>query len=233
MFKNKNVLGIIPARSNSKRLKNKNIIDLAGKPLITYTITAGLESHYIDELIVSTDSKKIGHIAEDAGAKVPFLRPAALSEDNTSSFAVIEHAIELLKNEYHKEFGYIILLQPTSALRDGIEIDKSFEKMKELGCDALISVTKLDHPPQWSNILPPDLNMKNFLTHEFINRRSQEFSNFYRLNGAIYIAKMEYFKNQNGFWGEDTHAYIMDRNKSVDIDDAWDLKLAKFLIENP
>jgi len=232
MFKNKNVLGIIPARSNSKRLKNKNIIDLAGKPLIEYTIKAGLENHYIDELIVSTDSNEIARISEDAGAKVPFLRPIELSKDNTSSYEVIEHAIEILKNRYNKDFGCIILLQPTSALRDGIEIDKSFESMKDIGCKALISVTQMDHPPQWSNILPSDLNMNNFLTHEFLNRRSQEFSNYYKLNGAIYIAEMEYFNNQNGFWGEDTHAFIMDRNKSIDIDDAWDLKLAEFLIKN-
>jgi N-acylneuraminate cytidylyltransferase/CMP-N,N'-diacetyllegionaminic acid synthase len=233
MFKNEKVLGIIPARSNSKRLKNKNIIDLAGKPLINYTIKAGLESQYIDELIVSTDSEKISRIAENAGATIPFLRPAALSEDNTSSTDVIEHAVDYLKKENGQEFDYIILLQPTSALRDAIEIDRSFKSMETIGCDALVSVTRMDHPPQWSNVLPPDLNMKNFLKDEIQNRRSQEFSNYYRLNGAIYIAKMEYFKRHKGFWGEDTHAFVMERNKSVDIDDAWDLKLAEFLIKNP
>jgi len=232
MFKNKNVLGIIPARSNSKRLKNKNIIDLAGKPLIEYTVSAGLENKYIDELIVSTDSIDIAQISQNAGAKVPFLRPAELSKDNTSSNEVIAHVIENLRNNLNNEFGYIILLQPTSPLRDGVEINKAFELMNDKDCKALISVTPMDHPPQWSNKLPPNLNMKNFLTNEFLNRRSQEFSSHYRLNGAIYISEMEYFKRQKGFWGAGTFAFIMGKEKSLDIDDDWDLKLTEFLIRN-
>jgi CMP-N-acetylneuraminic acid synthetase len=227
----KRILAIIPARGGSKRLVGKNIIDLNGKPLIAWSIEAGLGSKYVDDLIVSTEDKEIAKIAKEYGAEVPFVRPYLLSLDETSSMDVVLHAVSFMQKKA-KEYDYIMLLQPTSPLRDSEEIDSAVELLFEKDADAVISVCKTDHTPLWSNTLPKDLNMSGFLPKQS-QKRSQELPEYYRLNGAIYIADTKrLLKERTFFLNDNIYAYIMPSEKSVDIDTKMDLLFAETLMKN-
>ena len=230
MFKNKKVLAIIPARGGSKRLPRKNILDLGGKPLIAWTIEAALKSKYIDKTIVSTDDKEIAEISKRYGTEVPFMRPKELATDTASSIAVIFHAVDFYKQK-NLTFEYIILLQPTSPLRTTEDIDTAFEMLNNKETKAVVSVCEVEHSPLWANTLPPDLSMKDFIRPEIKNKRSQDLPKYYRLNGAIYITEVEYLRNNNGFIGEDTKAFIMPQESSVDIDSEGDFMLAKVFLD--
>ena len=227
MINNKKILAIITARAGSKRLPNKNILDLAGKPLIAWTIDEAKKSKYIDKLIVSTDSEKIAEISKKYGTEVPFMRPKELADDNATSIDVIKHAIEFLGKD---KFDYILLLQPTSPLRTIDEIDNAIEMLDD-NTKAVVSVCETEHSPLWSNTLPEDLSMKNFIRSEVKNKRSQDLPKYYRLNGAIYIAETKYFYKNNGFLGDKTKAYIMPQQSSIDIDSEIDFKLCEILIK--
>ncbi len=223
MHKNKKILAIITARAGSKRLPNKNILDLSGKPLIAWTIEASLESKYIDKTIVSTDSIKIKDTSKKYGAEVPFIRPEELSNDKADSISVLKHAIDFFKNE----FDYIVLLQPTSPLRTTKDIDLAIESIENQ--KAVVSVCETEHSPLWANTLPEDLSMKDFIKPEVKNKRSQDLPKHYRLNGAIYIAEINYFIANNGFLGKETKAYVMSQETSIDIDTELDFKLCEII----
>ncbi|MDK2821914.1 MAG: hypothetical protein PWP31_1879 [Clostridia bacterium] len=227
MVRNGKVLAIIPARGGSKRLPEKNLLNLAGKPLISWTIEAAKESKYIDKIVVSSDDEKILDVAERYNVYV-IKRPEELATDSAKTIDVVKHAISILE----KNFQYVLLLQPTSPLRKSRQIDEAFELLIKKDADAVISVSPVDHPVQWCNALPEDLSMKNFLNSEVMDKRSQDLPVYYRLNGAIYIAKTEKLIQQNSFFLKDNvFAYIMDRESSIDIDDWIDFRLAEVLIE--
>ncbi|MDD5492624.1 MAG: acylneuraminate cytidylyltransferase family protein [bacterium] len=229
MFDKKSLLAIIPARGGSKRLPGKNIKTFAGKPLITRTIEAALSVPAIDVLMVSTDDKNIARIAKSGGAKVPLLRPHNLATDRAKSVDVIFHALDWYKKNEGKTFDLVLLLQPTSPLREAKDIKKALALFKKKKAGAVVSVCETEHHPWWSNILPPDHNMGEFLNPALQNRASQELPVFYRLNGAIYLANTAYLRKHNGFMGKQTYALIMDHSSSVDIDDLNDFKYAEFL----
>lgn len=225
MYKSKTFLAIIPARGGSKRLPRKNILDLAGKPLIAWTIAAGLKSKYIDKVIVTSDDDEILSIAQDSGSAV-LKRPNNLASDKATTFDTIKHAIEKINR-----YDYIVLLQPTSPLRDQKHIDAAIELMLDRNADALISVCEMDHSPLWSNTLPEDGSMCNFLRDEVVNRRSQELETYYRLNGAIYICKTDKLLEEESFFlKNNVYAYIMDRKSSIDIDEEIDFKIADIIM---
>jgi len=227
MINSKKILAVITARAGSKRLPNKNILDLAGKPLIAWTIEAALKSEYIDKIIVSTDSKEIAGTAIQYGAEVPFMRPDNLATDEASSIEVIRHTIDFFKGEY----DYVLLLQPTSPLRQTTDIDSAIKQLKE-NVKAVVSVCETEHSPLWSNTLPENLSMASFIKPEIKNKRSQDLPKFYRLNGAIYITEINYFFKVNGFIGNKTKAYIMSKKNSIDIDTELDFKLCEILKNN-
>jgi CMP-N,N'-diacetyllegionaminic acid synthase len=227
----KKYLAIIPAREGSKRLPNKNILNIAGKPLIIWTIEAALQSNYIDEIVLSTDSQKIADIGMTHGLKIPFLRPKELGTDNTTTVDVIRHAVEFYKTNLSIEFENVILLQPTSPLRETIDIDNAIMYFEDKQANAIISVTECDHSPLWAGKLPDDFSMINFLDKEIKEKRSQELPVYYRLNGAIYIWKVEeLLKENNYFLKEKIYAYQMEKNKSIDIDSKFDFDIADFLL---
>lgn len=233
MIKNKTFLAIIPARAGSKRLKNKNLKILNKKPLISWTIEASLKSKYISETIVTTDSKEIQGVAKDFGAKVPFLRPSNLAQDESSSIDVVLHAADFCLKELNMVFDYIVLLQPTSPLRDYRDLDSAIELLFDKNADAVISVCKMEHNPSWANTLDESMSMKTFLKKEFINKRTQDLEEYYRLNGAIYICKTEkLLKNKKFFLDNNIFAYEMTQEHSVDIDTELDFLIAKTLMEN-
>ena len=224
MYKNKKILAVITARGGSKRLPNKNILNLAGKPLIAWTIDEAKKSKYIDKVIVSTDSKKIVEVSKEYGAEVPFIRPSELSNDTADSISVIKHAIEF----FDKEYDYVMMLQPTSPLRTVDDIDGAIEQLSE-SVKSVIPVAEVDHSPLWSNTLPDNLSMKNFIKDEIKNKRSQDLPTYYRLNGAIYISETSYLYKQNGFMGNKTKAFVMSKLRSIDIDSELDFKFTELI----
>lgn len=220
-------LSIIPARGGSKRLPRKNILKILDKPLIAYSIEAGLNSKYIDKLIVSSDDDEILSISKDYGAEI-IKRPANLAEDTTTTFDTLKHVVENISEEYE----YIVLLQATSPLRKSSHIDEAIKLLEEKKADAIISVCEMEHSPLWSNTLPSDNNMKLFLKDEIKNKRSQDLEKYYRLNGAIYICRTDKFLENKGFFLEENiYAYIMDRKDSIDIDEEIDFIIASEFIK--
>lgn len=224
-MKNK-FLAIIPARGGSKRLPRKNVLDLCGKPLIAYTVEAALKSKYIDKVVVSSDDEEILQISKKFGAET-IKRPDILASDTATTFDAIKHSIENLE-----KYEYIVLLQPTSPLRNSKHINESIEFLEEKKASAVVSVCEMEHSPLWSNTLDDTLSMNDFLKDEVLNKRSQDLEKYYRLNGAIYICKTELLlKEKSFFLKENIFAYIMDRKSSVDIDEEIDFKMAEFFLK--
>jgi len=233
LYKGKTILGLIPARGGSKGLPRKNIKPLLDKPLIAWTIEQALASKYFDRVIVSTDDKEIAKVSKKYGADVPFIRPKELAEDNAKGIDVVLHAIDWLKkNDRRKQYDLMMLLQPTSPLRATEDIDKAIELLFLKKAKTIVSVCEVDHHPLWANTLPENGCMKDFIRQEIMNKNRQELPIFYRLNGAIYLAYCDYIKEQESFFGEKTFAYIMPRERSIDIDNEADLKLAEILIKS-
>lgn len=223
-------LAIIPARSGSKGLKDKNIKLLNGKPLIAYTIEAAINSEFFDNIIVSTDSEKYAEISRNIGANVPFLRPDYLSDDKATSTDVIIHALDSLRN-IGQEYDNFMLLQPTSPLRKSDDIINSVKIMAEKSANAVISVCEVEHSPIYMNTLDETLSMDGFLPMGSSTRR-QELPNYYRINGAIYLCKVDYFLKYRDFYKENSYAYIMKGIDSIDIDNQLDFMIAEAIAKN-
>jgi len=230
MINDQKVIVLIPARGGSKRLPRKNVMMLGNKPLIAWSIEAAKGSKYVDEVIVSTDNTEISEISNKYGASVPFMRPAKLAADRSTTNDVILHAVDALKL---KGNDILVVLQPTSPLRKSFDIDSSIELMENKQANGVVSVCECEHSPLWSNKLPPDRNLSSFISNETLGKRSQDIETFYRLNGAIYAFKCQSIKEHNGlFYDENVFAFVMSRDSSVDIDVLADFKLAEFYLEN-
>ena len=230
MYKNSRILAVIPARGGSKRLPDKNILPLCGKPLIAHTIDAG---HHpcIDRLVVSTDSQQIAEIATQYGCPPPFMRPAELSGDTASSVDVVLHVLDELHTQ-GETYDIVVLLQPTSPLRIAAMVGEAIGYYHEKQARAVVSVCPVDHPPQWANTLPANRAMDNFLRPEIKGIRSQDLPEQYRLNGALFIADVPLLQQTRTFIPErDCYAFPMDRNASVDIDNAADFRIAEALMD--
>jgi len=228
VYKNKRILALIPARSGSKRLPGKNIKPIWGKPLIAWTIEEAKKSKYIDRIIVSTDTEEIAEISEKYGAEIPFLRPKELAGDRVTGTKVVLHAIEWME-KHDKTYDILMLLQPTSPLRAALDMHNAIKLLFERRVGAIVSVCELEHHPSWgTNTLSEGGCMKDFVKPG-TDKTRQEFDKFYRINGAIYLAHIDYIKKQKSFFGNETFAYIMPQEKSVDIDSEMDFKLAEVL----
>lgn len=228
-MKKKNI-AIIPARSGSKGLKDKNIKLLRGIPLLGYSVAAAQKSGFFDEVMVSTDSVAYAEIAQKCGAAVPFLRSTELGSDSAGSWAVVR---EVLKNYENLEmqFDTVCLLQPTSPLRTAEDIVGAYALLEEKQANAVTSVCLVDHSPLWSMVLPEDQSLRKFRQSILSNRQRQQLDTYYRLNGAIYIRKLEYGDSGIVIMEEPEYAYVMERSNSVDIDTLEDFQLAEFIID--
>lgn len=221
-------LAIIPARSGSKGLSNKNILPFAGKPLMNWTIEAALESKMFSQVFLSTNSQNYADIAKQAGLITPYLRPEYLSLDNSSTLDVVLYTLDFFA-EKGEEFDQVAVLQPTSPLRNAEDIKAAFTFMTECGSTSLVSVSPVEHPPSWIQPLTPDSTMK-FFVDALIDKPRQAYEKYYQLNGAIYISDVNALRNGFSFIRTDTTAFIMSPLKSVDIDNKLDFEWAQFLM---
>ena len=224
----KNILAIIPARGGSKGIPGKNIIDLEGMPLINWTIQAAKESKYISEIFVSTDDLKIKHVVEKCGIKIRNLRSKTLAKDNTLSIDVV---LDILTFPEFANVEYVCMLQPTSPLRNSVHIDEAFDKFFNLKALCCVSVCENEFSPFWSFEIK-DNRLKSLFPNNSIPLRRQELPRTYSLNGAIYIAKVDWLIKNKTFLSDQTFAYIMHKNDSIDIDDFEDLEKAAVLIKS-
>ena len=226
----KEVLAIIPARGGSKSIPRKNIIDVAGKPLIAWTIEAALKSRDITRVIVSSDDEEILAVSKKYGAE-PIKRPSELAADNSTSEPVILHALDYLleKEKYSPEL--VVYLQPTSPLRTAEDIDRAFSHFMEQKAEALISVYEIDKSFLKSFLIDEKGFLKGVSNNEFPFMNRQTLPGVYMPNGAIYIVRAKNFKKSRKFFEKKTAPFIMAKERSVDLDDKEDLELIRRLLE--
>lgn len=219
-------IAIIPARAGSKGLKDKNIIDVCGKPLIAYSIDSAIETNQFDRVIVSTDSKKYGMISEEYGADVIY-RGERLSNDVATTYMVIED----LLNRIEENIDYFVLLQPTSPMRTKyniVDAIKLFEANYN-SFDFLVSVKEAEHGSDLVKPIEEDGSLKHF-DKDFSNYRRQAYKE-YCPNGAIFIGKPQAYMKQKHFFGKKSIAFMMSDIDSIDIDNELDYEFACFCME--
>lgn len=221
-------LAVIPARSGSKGLKDKNIKLLNGKHLMGYSIDAALESEIFDCVHVSTDSEQYREIAKGYGADVSFLRPDLLSSDSADTWDVVRYVVNAFQ-EQGQVFDRITVLQPTSPLRKAGDICGTYKLFEEKHAKSVVSVCEAEHSPRFMGTLDNGLSLEGFLD---LNQgvRRQEQKAYYRLNGAIYLFHVSVLDNIQELYGKDSYAYIMPKERSVDIDTMQDFRYAEFLL---
>lgn len=226
MIGTKRVLAMIPARGGSKGIPRKNIKSLAGKPLIAWTIEAARASRYIDRLILSSDDDEIMAVAREYGCEVPFVRPPELARDETAGIEPVLHAMTMLPG-----FDYLIMLQPTSPLRTSEDIDAIIELCHQHGAASAVSVTEADHSPYWMYRTDTEGRLQPLLDQADRPARRQDLPDIYILNGALYIATCQELYTSRTFVNNRTVAYIMPRERSLDIDTPLDLTLCELLLQ--
>ena len=227
------ILAIIPARGASKRLPQKNIRPLAGKPMVAWTWDAARQAASIGRLIVSTDDEKVMEQARGAGVDAPFVRPAELASDTSLMQDVIEHALGWLKEKERYQPDAVLILQPTSPLRTGADIEEAVTLMKQRSADSIVSVCLPAHPPAWMKRVADDGRLLPWEEGKGpVPQRKQELSQAYALNGAIYLTRREVLLKEKTFYPAKTFAYIMPPERSLDVDTAWDFYLAELILKD-
>jgi len=219
MYKNKSFLAIIPARKNSRRIKDKNLLVLNKKTLVEISILESLKSKFIDKIIVCSDSYKINKIASKFNCLPSKKRPKNLSNDHSKSIDLVKYY-----SKQYSEFDYILLLQPTSPFRKASQIDDAIKILINNKLSSVVSIGKINFPKSW-------INKKNEF-HKFMNLNQKKDKNeYYKPNGAIYILDTSLINNRNtkGFYFKHTFFYEMDKISSIDIDEKTDYLLSKQL----
>lgn len=219
---------IIPARSGSITIKNKNIKKLGKKPLIEFTIDQAKKSKKISRIVLSTDDNKIiKRYKSDKKIEIPFIRPKNLSGSNSSSIDVYLHCIKKLS--IHKKIKNFCVLLPTSPIRKVSDIDASINIYQKKKLDFLVSVCETK-PIEFHFNLDKLNRMKKIKNHNFSIKNRQKLNKFYHLNGSIYLLNYQKLKKYRTFMTSKTYCYVMDKKHSIDIDDMIDFNIAKKII---
>jgi len=226
-----NILAIIPARGGSKGIPRKNIKNLNGKPLIFYTIREAKKSKFLSRIVVSTDDEKISNVSKRYGVDV-IKRPKKLAKDTTSSEAVIKHAINYLKKKERFHADIVVLLQPTSPLRKVNDIDNSIKKFLNSNCSCVVTVCETSHTPYWMYKITKNDKLEKLIKSRKVIKRRQDAPIVYQLNGAVYVFHAKKFLKDESIVGGDVRAYVMPYERSIDIDNIFDLKLANLILKS-
>lgn len=226
MIDGKQVLAVIPARGGSKGVPGKNIRAVGGKPLIAWTIEAARNSRFVDRVILSSDDQEIMHVAREHGCEVPFEREARLAEDDTPTIDVVLDALDRCPG-----YDWVLLLQPTSPLRTASDIDQAIERCVQHRAPACVSVCPAQESPYWMFTVQADAQLQPLLPDVRLTRR-QDLPPVYSLNGAIYLARTEWLRQEKKFISQGTVAYEMPVQRSVDLDTESDFQQLQNLMEN-
>lgn len=233
MIQGNRIICVVPARGGSKGLPGKNIASLCGKPLITWTLEAALQSKYVDEIYVSTDSEKIASVARQSGLDITELRPSELASDVASSIDVVLHAIDRAEKLNQQKYQFICLLEPTSPLRDSKDIDDAFEQLlHQDNAEAIVGVcaSEAGHPSflatRENGLLVPYQK-----TVESNHIRRQDLSEIFYFEGSVYISKTNALRVKKSFYHETTAGYEVPRWKALEIDEKCDLIMAEALLK--
>ena len=223
MYKNKAFIAVIPARGGSKGIPRKNIIDVVGKPLIAYTIETALASRYLDRVIVSTDDAEIEEVSKQYGAEVPFLRPAHLATDEAKTIDAVVDTLERIDETY----DYVVLLQPTQPLRTTQQIDDAIQQVVEQNQSSLVSVEEVtDHPILYRTMTKEGKLLP--LLHQNSTVRRQDFEPYYKVNGLIYINKVDELTHDTSL---NDNEYSFLTKQTIDIDTWNDIKEFRGLLK--
>lgn len=232
MINGKNVLAVVPARGGSKGLPGKNIRVVAGKPLLAWSVEAGLQSRYVDHLIVSTDSPEIAEVARAHGARVPFLRPAHLASDAAGHVEVMLHAVDWMETKGSFLADYMVMLEPTSPLRDAQDVDTALEAMEARAeNEALVGVCRVESGHPAFLCRREEGFIRPFEGERFVFKRRQELDDLYFFEGSVYISKVPSFRSRLSFYHERTIPFEVPKWKSFEVDDHVDLLLIERLLE--
>lgn len=223
MINNRRVIAIIPARGGSKGVPQKNIRVICGKPLIVWTIEKALKSRFIDELIVTTDDDEIARISAAAGASVPFRRPPELATDTAPTMAAIEHALDHFRSERGQVFEYVVLLEPTSPLREDDDVDRMLQRLDDMrdAYDSIISVGEVAEHPSIVKRLAGD-SLAPFCPELQTTTRRQDNEAAYFPYAVGYIAKTSSLAAERTFYGKRATHFRIKRYQKYEIDDPYD-----------
>jgi CMP-N-acetylneuraminic acid synthetase len=231
MGEQRRAIAIIPARSGSKGLKDKNIRLLGGKPLLAYSVEAAIQSGIFDTVHVSTDSQEYADIAAAYGADVPFLRDVRNAEDASSTWDAVREVLRHYAG-LGRKFDICVLLQPTSPMRNAKDVQEAYAQFTDSRARSLTSVTAVDHPVQWCFRLDSACSLREFASSPYKNSRRQELEPYYRENGAIYMVGTDDILDPDfDFYSDECIAYVMERSRSIDIDTLEDFLLAEILMK--
>ncbi len=224
-----NIIGIIPARGGSKGIPRKNIKLLRGKPLICYTIDAINDSELLTDSYLSSDDKEILLLARKYGMKT-IKRPEELSKDTIPTVPVIQHAVNFLESKIGL-IEIIVLLQPTTPLKLGKDIDRAIRILQETGADSVISLKKVENGhPAWMYRLKGD-KMISLWGDKYKYKRRQDLSPIYLRSGVIYVMKREIIMEQNTLEGKDSRGLVLPPERSINIDSLIDFEYAEFMLK--
>ena len=225
-----NLLGLIPARGDSKRLPNKNIRPLLGKPLIAYTVEAALHSGVLDRVLLTTDSPDIATVGQRFGAEAPFMRPPELARDDSPTSLCVLHALDQLADEGYRPDA-VCLLQPTSPLRTADDVRAAAALFDPDACDAVYSVCEASCPPWWMWACEDGL-LRAIVPPPGGSKQRHDLPTAYEPNGAIYLSRVEIYERpeQSAATSKKIRPYVMDRRRSIDIDDELDWIVAETLL---
>lgn len=226
-----NILGTICARGGSKGVKNKNIRDLAGKPLIAHTVEYFKQWGKADKIVCSTDSEKIAEIAKKYGAEIPCMRPKELAADDTFKLDVLKHIVKFCEDEDGFEYDIIVDLDPTAPLRKKKYLDEAFKKFVENNVNNLYSVTRARKNPYFNMVELDEKGYAHLCKKSNVVRR-QDAQAVYEMNASIYIYKRDFLMKTNTLHSNKTIIYEMPDVASTDIDSEIDFQYVEFLLKN-
>lgn len=224
------VLGIITARGGSKGIPRKNIVPLAGKPLLAWTAEAALAS-LLTRIVLSSDDEEIAQVAREHGVDVPFMRPAELAQDDTPTIPVLQDVIRRLA-EAGETYDAVFVLQPTNPLRRVTDIDGAIELLERTGADSVISFVDVGekHPARMKHLDAEGRIVNPSFAEEFEGQRRQDLSKLYLREGSVYLTRTSVLMEQSSLQGHDCRAWLMPVDRACNIDEPWDLFLAEQIL---
>lgn len=226
------ILGIIPARAGSKRVQDKNLRLLNGKPLVQYAMQAALDSKKLSKIVLSSDSQEILDCAKVYGDQIIAIeRPSQFATDDSPAIEYVQHVLTYLKQSGNTQFDHVAIIQPSSPLTKGYDIDNTIQLMLDYNAECAVSVREVPYDLRPAKYLVLEDNKVNsFLTESQIDQLKNENHKFYARNGSVYVSNINLIRTGR-LLSQNCVAYIMPSDRSVDINDEMDLLFAEFLLQ--